>query len=128
MDQAIKLGGAREAGTEIQPERALAALGPVLVHTWSRLLPDGKMQAHNKVTGSAQGSILAGMNFNAVIERDLETGLLVGSVPGIPGAHTQGETIEEVRTNLAEVIELLQSEDALEPESEFIATTALMVA
>ena len=80
------------------------------------------------VTGQAQGSILAGMNLNAVIERDLATGLLVGSVPGIPGAHTQGETIEEVRTNLAEVIKLLQSEDALEPESEFIATTALMVA
>lgn len=68
------------------------------------------------------------MNFNAVIERDLETGLLVGSVLGIPGAHTQGKTIDEVRTNLAEVIELLQSEDALVPESEFIATTALMVA
>lgn len=36
--------------------------------------------------------------------------------------------IEEVRTKLAEVIELLQSEDASEHESEFIATTALMVA
>jgi predicted RNase H-like HicB family nuclease len=60
------------------------------------------------VTGKAHGSILVGMNLNAVIERDLATGLLVGSVPGIPGAHTQGETIEEVRANLAEVIELLQ--------------------
>lgn len=78
--------------------------------------------------GSAHGSTLASMIFNAVIERDLETGLLVGSVPGIPGAHTQGETIEEVRANLAEVIELLQSQDALVPESEFIATTSLMVA
>ena len=68
------------------------------------------------------------MNLNAVIERDLATGLLVGSVPGIPGAHTQGETIEEVRANLAEVIELLRAENALEPESEFIATTALVVA
>ena len=82
----------------------------------------------SSVTGHAHGSILAGMNLNAIIERDLATGLLVGSVPGIPGAHTQGETIEEVRTNLAEVIELLQSEDSMEPESEFIATTALMVA
>ena len=52
------------------------------------------------------------MNFNAIIERDPETGLLVGSVPEIPGAHTQGETIEEVRANLAEVIELMQSEDS----------------
>ena len=57
------------------------------------------------------------MIFNAVIERDLETGLLVGSVPGIPGAHTQGETIEEVRDNLAEVIEILQAQNALNPES-----------
>lgn len=68
------------------------------------------------------------MNLNAVIERDLATGLLVGSVPGIAGAHTQGGTIEEVRTNLIEVIELLRAEDALEPESEFIATMPLMVA
>ena len=68
------------------------------------------------------------MNFNAVIERDFETGLLVGSVPGIPGAHTQGETNEEVRANLAEVVELLLSQDALELESEFIATTSFMVA
>ena len=81
-----------------------------------------------RVTGSMLGSILSSMNFNAVIERDLETGLLVGSVPGIPGAHTQGETIEEVRANLAEVVELLLSQDALELESEFIATTSFMVA
>ena len=76
----------------------------------------------------SQPGILAGMNLNAIIERDLETGLLVGSVPGIPGAHTQGETIEEVQANLVEVIALLQSENALEPESEFVATTALLVA
>jgi len=80
------------------------------------------------VTGQTLGSILPTMYLNAVIERDLETGLLVGSVPGIPGAHTQGESIEEVRANLAEVIELLQAEDALQPESEVIATTVLMVA
>ena len=79
------------------------------------------------MTYRSSASILAGMNFHAVIERDFSTGLLVGSVPGIPGAHTQGETIEEVRSNLAEVIELLQAESALEPESEFIATTTFMV-
>ncbi|MDC8774557.1 type II toxin-antitoxin system HicB family antitoxin [Roseateles albus] len=68
------------------------------------------------------------MNLNAVIERDLATGLLVGSVPGNPGAHTQGESIEKVRTSLAEVNELLLEEGALQPESEFIATTMLAVA
>ncbi|MBV8209541.1 MAG: type II toxin-antitoxin system HicB family antitoxin [Burkholderiaceae bacterium] len=64
---------------------------------------------------------------NAVIERDLQTGLLVGSVPGVPGAHTQGETVEEVRQNLLEVIALLRDEGALQLESEFIATTSLAV-
>lgn len=77
---------------------------------------------------TAQKSMLHGMNLSAVIERDLATGLLVGSVPGIPGAHTQGETVEEVKANLAEVIELLREEGALEPESEYVATMALAVA
>jgi predicted RNase H-like HicB family nuclease len=72
--------------------------------------------------------MLRPMNWHAVIERDLETGLLVGSVPGLPGAHTQGETVEEVCQNLAEVIELLRDEGALRIESEFVATTALTVA
>lgn len=81
-----------------------------------------QLQLHFLWQGKLKG-ILADMNFHAVIERDLETGLLVGSIPGIPGAHTQGETFEEVRTSLAEVMELLQDEDALELESEFIATT-----
>lgn len=67
------------------------------------------------------------MILNAVIERDLQTGLLVGSVPGVPGAHTQGETVEEVRQNLLEVIALLRDEGALQLESEFIATTSLAV-
>lgn len=49
------------------------------------------------------------------IERDPETGLLVGSVPGVPGAHTQGATVEEVRSNLAEVVELLREEGVLPP-------------
>ena len=30
--------------------------------------------------------------FTMVIERCSETGLYVGYIPGIPGAHTQGET------------------------------------
>ena len=79
-------------------------------------------------TNMAAASIFAGMNLNAVIERDLATDLLVGSVPGIPGAHTQGDTIEEVRANLAEVITFLQAENALVPESELIATMSLGLA
>ena len=42
----------------------------------------------------------------AYIERDLETGLYVGSVPEIVGAHTQAETLDELQKNLKEVVEL----------------------
>jgi len=37
----------------------------------------------------------------------LETGLYVGYVPGFPGAHSQGETLEELNENLKEVIAML---------------------
>jgi predicted RNase H-like HicB family nuclease len=45
--------------------------------------------------------------FTAVVEKDVETGLLVGYVPGFPGAHTQGETREELTAKLQEVISML---------------------
>ena len=45
--------------------------------------------------------------YSAVIERCKQTGLYVGYIPGFTGAHSQGETIEELRTNLTEVIEML---------------------
>lgn len=45
--------------------------------------------------------------FTAVIERDPVTGLLVGYIPGFPGAHSQGENVEELQANLKEVIEML---------------------
>jgi predicted RNase H-like HicB family nuclease len=45
-----------------------------------------------------------------VIERDTATGLYVGRVPGFPGAHSQGASVNELKTNLHEVIELLLEE------------------
>jgi predicted RNase H-like HicB family nuclease len=42
----------------------------------------------------------------AYIEFDPETNLYVGLVPGVPGAHTQGETLTELQENLKEVLEL----------------------
>ncbi len=49
------------------------------------------------------------------IERDPETGLYVGIVPGIPGAHTQAETLDELQKNLREVVELCLEE--MDPET-----------
>jgi predicted RNase H-like HicB family nuclease len=48
----------------------------------------------------------------AYVEQDPETGLFVGAVPGVPGAHTQAETLDELRANLQEVLKLLLEEDA----------------
>ncbi|HPH01567.1 MAG TPA: type II toxin-antitoxin system HicB family antitoxin [Spirochaetota bacterium] len=68
---------------------------------------------------------------NAVIERDPETGLYVGTVPGIPGAHTQGETLDELNANLREVIALCieeMSEEERKALPEFIGTQTVRVA
>ncbi len=51
----------------------------------------------------------------AYIEKDSETGLYVAIVPGIPGAHTQAETLDELQENLKEVLELCLEE--MEPEN-----------
>lgn len=42
----------------------------------------------------------------AYVEWDPETKLYVGIVPGIPGAHTQGATLDELNANLQEVVQL----------------------
>lgn len=67
-------------------------------------------------------------NFTAVIERDTDTGFYVGWVPGFPGAHSQGETLDELRTNLKEVIEMLLEDGNPNLESEFVGTQTVEVA
>jgi predicted RNase H-like HicB family nuclease len=44
--------------------------------------------------------------FTAYIEYNPESKRYVGIVPGIPGAHTQAETLDELQANLQEVLEL----------------------
>jgi len=51
------------------------------------------------------------MTFTAVIEIDKVTGLYVAVVPGVPGAHTQAPTLDALRANLKEVLELCLEED-----------------
>lgn len=65
--------------------------------------------------------------FTAVIERCPDTGLYVGYVPGFPGAHTQGKTLDELQINLREVIELLLEDEELTIETEFVGTQSIMV-
>jgi predicted RNase H-like HicB family nuclease len=65
--------------------------------------------------------------FTAVIERCPETKLYVGYVPGFPGAHSQGETLEELRENLREVIAMLLEDGEPTLEAEFVGTETVQV-
>jgi predicted RNase H-like HicB family nuclease len=67
-------------------------------------------------------------HFTAVIERDADTGLYVGWIPGFPGAHSQGETLDELRTNLREVVEMLLEDGDPRLASQFIGTQTVDVA
>ena len=66
--------------------------------------------------------------FNMVVERDPDTGLYVGHVPGWPGAHTQGASLDELQTNLREVVLMLLEDGDPKLESEFIGVQTLRVA
>lgn len=69
--------------------------------------------------------------FTAQIEKDKETGLYVGTVPNLPGAHTQGATLDELQSNLKEVIELCLEEleaDEIKELSEFVGFQQFSVA
>jgi len=50
------------------------------------------------------------MNFTAYIERDVESGMYVGTVPNLPGAHTFAESHDDLRSKLVEVITLCLEE------------------
>ena len=66
--------------------------------------------------------------FTAVIERDSDTGLYVGYIPGWPGAHSQGATVDELRKNLEEVAAMLLEDGEPAFEGEFVGTQTVRVA
>ena len=66
-------------------------------------------------------------SFNVVVEQDPETRLYVGYVPGWPGAHSQGETLDELRRNLQEVVEMLLEDGEPTFESEFVGVQTIRV-
>ena len=66
--------------------------------------------------------------FTAVVERDPDTGTYVGYIPGFPGAHSQGDSVEELEKNLGEVIAMLLEDGDPPLESVFIGTQTIRVA
>ena len=67
-------------------------------------------------------------SFQFVVERDPETDLFVGYVPGWPGAHSQGANLDELQDNLREVIEMLLEDGEPTLESEFVDVGTIQVA
>lgn len=65
--------------------------------------------------------------FTAIVERDLDTNLYVGYVPGLKGAHSQGETLDELTKNLREVVEMLLEDENQTFETEFVGTQQIVV-
>ena len=65
--------------------------------------------------------------YTAVIEHCLDTKLYVGYVPGFPGAHSQGATLDELHANLREVIAMLLEDGEPRLETEFLGTQTVVV-
>ena len=66
-------------------------------------------------------------SFTAVVERCPETKLYVGYIPGFPGAHTQGATLDELQDNLEEVVTMLLEDGEPQLEAEFVGTQTVSI-
>lgn len=66
--------------------------------------------------------------FTAVIEKCPQTGLFIGFIPGMPGAHSQAESLDVLNQNLQEVVAMLLEDGELEMEAEFVGTQLVAVA
>ncbi len=67
--------------------------------------------------------------FIAYIEFDPETELYAGFIPGIPGAHSQAASLDELHANLREVLELCLEEnlDILKDKPQFVGLQQIEV-
>jgi predicted RNase H-like HicB family nuclease len=65
--------------------------------------------------------------FTAIVERDSDANLYVGYVPGFSGAHSQGETLDELHENLREVIEMLLEDEEVVFKTEFVGTQQIVL-
>jgi len=92
---------------------------------------------NDQLTSSESTSLLAGrlgsgifqlmQAYTAVVEKCPETGLFVGFIPGFPGAHTQGASLDELQENLREVVSMLLEDGEPSLEAEFVGTQTVAV-
>ena len=87
------------------------------------------MRRASTCTAARGGISSASMRtYTAVIERDPDTGVFVGYVPGFPGAHSHGDSLDELHANLREVITMLLEDGEPPLEAEFVGTQTILVA
>ena len=68
-------------------------------------------------------------SFTVVIERDPESGWLVGEVVELPGCYTQAPDLPQLQDNIKEAISVyLASSDSEEPLPDFVGTIRVEVA
>jgi predicted RNase H-like HicB family nuclease len=65
--------------------------------------------------------------YTYIVEKCPDTGFYVGYVPGFSGAHSQGETLDELHANMQEVIGMLLEDGEPELEAEFVGTQTVKV-
>lgn len=66
-------------------------------------------------------------SFTAVVEKCADTGHFVGYIPGFAGAHSQGESLDELRRNLEEVVAMLLEDGEPTLDAEFVGTQTIRV-
>ena len=66
-------------------------------------------------------------SYIAVIEHCPATNLYVGYVPGFAGAHSQGDSVDELVANLREVIAMLLEDGEPKLDAEFVGTQTVEV-
>ena len=62
---------------------------------------------------------MVGREFYVVVEKD-EDGFFVGEVPQLKGCYTQGKTLDELTTNIKEVIEMCLEDEGDGEIPEFV--------
>jgi predicted RNase H-like HicB family nuclease len=70
--------------------------------------------------------MIAHQEFYVIIEKD-EDGYYVGEVPQLKGCYTQGKTIDELITNIKEVIEMCLEELDEQDQLEFVGVQKVVL-
>jgi predicted RNase H-like HicB family nuclease len=66
--------------------------------------------------------------YTAIMEKCPDTRLYVGYVPGFPGAHSQGKTLDALHRNLQEVIGMLLEDGEPPLNAQYVGTQTVTVA